>query len=187
MHTQHLLCIDNAPDNVLDSAQVRKAEARKLAPTAGSIGGSWPVAPSSTVAPSIRGPAAPSSPSAGSRLSIGGPVASISPSWFLSSKQAEGIERLATATPAAAGLLSAKQVKGVEGLFAPSATPAIVVVRWFPASTTTPSTTSNDTDANTTTASNNIQFLHGIPIRHRRLLSVEKLLPDSRQFVHLLV
>ena len=143
MHTQHLLCIDNAPDNVLDSAQVRKAEARKLAPTAGSIGGSWPVAPSSTVAPSIRGPAAPSSPSAGSRLSIGGPgpVASISPSWFLSSKQAEGIERLATATPAAAGLLSAKQVKGVEGLFAPSAPPSIVVVRWFPASTTTPSTT----------------------------------------------
>ena len=129
MHDLHLLCIDDAPNNVLDSTQIRKAEARKLAPTAtGSIAGSRPVAPT-TVAPSIRGSAASS---AGSRLSIRGsrPVASISPSsWFLSSKQVEGIERLATAaSSAAAGLLSGKQVKGVEGLFAPPAPPAIVVV-----------------------------------------------------------
>ena len=106
MHDLHLLGIDDAPNNVLDSTQIRKAEARKLAPTAttSSIAGSRPV-----VVPS--------------RLSIRGPPSSISTAWFQSTQEAKGIERLA-----AAGLLSAKQVKGVEGLLTTSSTTIVVIV-----------------------------------------------------------
>ena len=71
-----LLCIDDAPNNVLDSTQIRKAEARKLAPTTttSSIAGSRPV-----VVPSW--------------LSIRGPSSSISTStaWFQSTQEAKGI------------------------------------------------------------------------------------------------
>ena len=107
MHMHDLLCIDDAPNNVLDSTQIRKTEARKLAPTTtGAIAGSRPV-----VVPS--------------RLSIRGPSTSISTStaWFQSTQEAKGIERLATA-----GLLSAKQVKGVEGLLTTSSSTIVVIV-----------------------------------------------------------
>ena len=108
MHMHDLLCIDDAPNNVLDSTQIRKAEARKLAPTTttSAIAGSRPV-----VVPS--------------RLSIRGPSTSISTStaWLQSTQEAKGIERLATA-----GLLSAKQVKGVEGLLTTSSTTIVVIV-----------------------------------------------------------
>ena len=100
----YLLCVNDASKDILDPAQVRQAESRKLTTPTSSIAG-----PCSTW------------------LSIRRSSVSATTAWFLATEQCEGIERLATSVATAARLLSAEEVKGVEGLLAST---SIVVVRW---------------------------------------------------------